>query len=161
MTPPSLGCPGLSAVVQPHPPLLVDVLRSRAHDGDGGGEMTETPSFRDLLVTRPERRFAYLDPPFAYNSPAINAYPKELTGYYHLGVMRRRLGWTSYADKVMLDFGCGVRFARTIHNLDVPIGLYVGVDVNQPVIEWFKANVSDPRFRFEHLNAPNTFYNAH
>ena len=122
--------------------------------------MTETPSFRDLLVTRPERPFAYLDPPFAYNSPAINAYPKELTGYYHLEVMRRRLGWASYAGKVMLDFGCGVRFTRTIHNLDLSIGLYIGVDVNRPVIDWFKANVSDPRFRFEHLNTPNTFYNA-
>lgn len=55
----------------------------------------------------------------------------------------------------LLDFGCGVRFARTIVNLEIDIDLYAGVDVNQQAVSWLKANVDDPRLRFEFLNMFN------
>lgn len=60
----------------------------------------------------------------------------------------------------MLDFGCGVRFSRTVVNLAVDIGLYCGVDINQQAIAWLKANVHDSRLRFEFLNMYNPLYNA-
>ena len=74
--------------------------------------------------------------------------------------MRRRLGWTSFEGKRLLDFGCGVRFSRTIVNLGVDIGQYCGVDVNEQAIGWLQANVHDPRLRFELLNMYNPLYNA-
>jgi SAM-dependent methyltransferase len=73
--------------------------------------------------------------------------------------MRRRLGWDSLNDKALLDFGCGVRFARTIHNLGLPLARYVGVDVNAEAIAWLQANLKDGRFTFAHLDARNAFYN--
>jgi SAM-dependent methyltransferase len=119
-------------------------------------------SFHSLLRTEPEEvtRFSYIDPPFNFNGPAITQYPPEVSGHYLLQSLRRRLGWTSFEGKRLLDFGCGVRFSRAIVNLSVDIGLYCGVDLNEPAIAWLKANVNDPRLRFEHLDMYNPLYNA-
>jgi SAM-dependent methyltransferase len=73
--------------------------------------------------------------------------------------MCRRLGWPSLAGKRLLDYGCGVRFTRTLINLGMDIGFYAGVDVNKEAITWLQANVTDKRFRFEPLGVKNQMYN--
>lgn len=98
-------------------------------------------------------------PPFNFNASTVAQSPPELSGNYLLQCLRRRLGWSSFADKTLLDFGCGVRFSQTIHNLNLDFGLYVGVDVNREAIEWLTENVNDTRFKYVHLDAKNTFYN--
>jgi SAM-dependent methyltransferase len=104
-------------------------------------------------------RFRYIDPPFQLNAPAMAQYPAEVTGFHLLKSLCRRLGWTSLAERRVLDFGCGVRFARTIYNLDLEIGLYAGVDVNADAIAWLRQNIDDPRFRFEPFDMRNELYN--
>jgi hypothetical protein len=120
-----------------------------------------TNLFLSLLRTEPEAvtQFSYIDPPFNFNHPDVAQYPAEVTGHYLMESLRRRLGWTSFQGKRLLDFGCGVRFARTIVNLGIDIGLYCGVDANAQAIGWLKANVHDPRLRFEHLDMYNPLYN--
>lgn len=100
----------------------------------------------------------YVQPPFFKNAPGLKDIPPEVSGGALLETLRRRLGWTSYAGKRVLDFGCGVRFARTIANLGLEFGKYVGVDVNRPAIEWLQANLTDPRFEFAHMDAHNPLY---
>ena len=55
-------------------------------------------------------------PPFNLNAPDISQFAPEVTGRTLLSDMCARLGWSSLAGKRLLDFGCGVRFARTIVN---------------------------------------------
>lgn len=116
--------------------------------------------YRDLLRPDPDPEFVFVDPPFTFNAPAIAKYPPEVSGARLLNSMARRLGWASLAGKRLLDFGCGVRLARTILNLGIEIGHYAGVDVKQDAIGWLKANVSDARFRFERIDLPNVMYNV-
>jgi hypothetical protein len=85
--------------------------------------------------------------------------PPELTGNHLIKFMVRRLGWQSLRGKKLLDYGCGVRFARTIANLDLDIDLYAGVDVNAPAIEWLSAHLRPPKFRFVHLDLYHPRYN--
>ena len=59
----------------------------------------------------------------------------------------------------MLDFGCGVRFARTIANLDLDLDCYAGIDVNAEAIRWLQEHLAEPKFRFAHLDAQNAMYN--
>ena len=63
--------------------------------------------------------------------------------------------------KRLLDFGCGVRFARTIVNLGLDIETYSGIDTNPEPIEWLRGNIKSPRFRFDHFDIPNAMYNPH
>jgi SAM-dependent methyltransferase len=104
-------------------------------------------------------RFDFIDPPFHFNHPEVSKYPPEVTGQHLLRSLSRRLGWTSFAGKKLLDFGCGVRFARTILNLGIDIDLYAGVDVNRESIAWLQSNVVDARFRFDYLNMRHRNYN--
>jgi len=108
-------------------------------------------------VTEPQ--FEYAEPPFHFNAPEVACYPPEVTGFHLLESMRRRLGWASLNEKSLLDFGCGVRFARTIHNLGLPLGRYVGIDVHAEAIAWLQDNLKDGRFKFAHVDARNTLYN--
>jgi hypothetical protein len=85
----------------------------------------------NLRATDNDSKFRYIDPPFCFNAAEVAAYPAEVTGNYLLECLRRRLDWQSFADKKLLDMGCGVRFARTIYNLNIPFGTYVGVDVKR------------------------------
>ena len=107
-----------------------------------------------------ERDFTYIDPPFNFNHPDVAKYPPEVTGLLLLNSFCRRVGWNSLSGRRLLDFGCGVRFARTIVNLAMDIDLYAGVDVNKEAISWLQSKISDPRFRFEHLDMFNPMYRA-
>lgn len=100
-----------------------------------------------------------ISPPFDFNHPNVSRFSPEVTGRLLINSMCKRLGWPSLAGKRLLDFGCGVRFARTIFNLEIEIGQYVGIDVNAAPIAWLKANVPDARFQFEHLDMRNPMYN--
>jgi SAM-dependent methyltransferase len=113
----------------------------------------------DLRATDSDSKFRYIDPPFCFNAAEVAAYPAEVTGNYLLECLRRRLDWPSFADKKLLDMGCGVRFARTIYNLNMPFGTYVGVDVKRKAIVWLNENLKDPRFLFKHFDARNAYYN--
>src|SRR6266849_7220979 len=75
-------------------------------------------------------------PPFDLNSSEISKFSPEVTGRLLLKSMCARLGWPSLAGKRLLDFGCGVRFSRTIFNLEMEIGLYYGIDTNAAPIAW-------------------------
>jgi hypothetical protein len=122
-------------------------------------EAMNHPGFNGLLRPDLGPVFNYVEPPFRYNAPGVRKYPPEISGGYLLNTLCRRLGWPSLAGKRLLDYGCGVRFTRTILNLGMEIGLYAGVDVNEPAISWLQANVTDPRFRFEALDVKNQMYN--
>jgi hypothetical protein len=103
--------------------------------------------------------FCFIDPPFQFNAPGVSRYPPEVTGYRLLTSMARRLGWSSLAQKRILDFGCGVRFTRTIVNLGLDVGCYTGVDVNLDSINWLRTYVVDSRLSFEHIHDQNSLYN--
>jgi hypothetical protein len=72
----------------------------------------------------------------------------EQSGVWLLERMRKHIGFEGYADKNLLDFGCGVRFSQAIINCDFPIGRYVGVDVYPAMIKFLQENVQDPRFAY-------------
>ena len=103
--------------------------------------------------------FPYFDPPFNFNSPGVSAFPAEVTGYYLIRSMCKRIGWPSVSNKRLLDFGCGIRFTKTIVNLDLDIANYTGVDVNAQLIDWLHKNLDDPRFKFIRLDMANKLYN--
>jgi SAM-dependent methyltransferase len=84
----------------------------------------------------------------------------EQSGIWLLERMRRQIGFESYADKKVLDFGCGVRFTQAILNTDLPFGRYFGVDVFRPMIEFLQNNVRDSRFGYYFLDAHHPIYNS-
>ncbi len=100
----------------------------------------------------------YVEPPFQVNHPKYWNIPPEVSGGVILESMRRRLGWPNYAGKRILDFGCGVRLARTIANLGLEIGQYVGIELQWPMVKWLRRNLPSPRFEFHHLKVANPFY---
>jgi len=112
-----------------------------------------------LVVKEDLRPFRPINPPFNFNAPGVAAYAPEVTGYYLLQAVLQRLGWTSFAGKHLVDFGCGVRFARTLQNLGIPVGFYTGIDINAEAISWLDSNLPRDRFAFHHLDVSNRFYN--
>lgn len=120
--------------------------------------MTNT-RFADLLRDNPDPEFGFVDPPFNFNAAGTAKYPPEVSGYFLLNSLCRRLGWPSLAGKRLLDYGCGVRFTRTLINLGMDIAAYAGIDVNKESIAWLNENVKDPRFRFELVDMQNPKYN--
>jgi SAM-dependent methyltransferase len=60
---------------------------------------------------------------------------------------------------LILDVGCGTRFAKVITERDIPVRGYVGVDVSAEIISFLNDNVTDPRMEFHHLDAHNERYN--
>lgn len=79
--------------------------------------------------------------------------PPEDSGLWLLDRMRQRLGISSYADKKLLDFGCGVRFAQAILNCNLPFDNY------DEMIDFLRKNVRDRRFSFHYLDAYHALYN--
>jgi SAM-dependent methyltransferase len=93
------------------------------------------------------------------NSPKVTALmPPEESGRWLLERMRQRIGFDTYADKKLLDFGCGVRFSQAIINTRFKIGGYVGVDNCRELIEFLRGNVQDRRFAYHFLDARHPLY---
>ena len=108
-------------------------------------DLADHSDFRALLRRDTRENFTYIDPPFNFNHRDIAKYPPEVTGLLLLNSFCRRVGWNSLSGRRLLDFGCGVRFARTIVNLAMDIDLYAGVDVNKEAISWLQSKITDPR----------------
>jgi hypothetical protein len=100
-----------------------------------------------------------INPPFNFNAANVSRFLPEVTGRIMLKSMCERLGWPALAGKHLLDLGCGVRFAQTIINLEIEIGLYVGVEMNRESTEWLQQNIADPRLRFHHFDMRHPLYN--
>ncbi len=83
----------------------------------------------------------------------------EQTGEKLLALVTKSLGLTDLSGVDVLDVGCGVRFAQTILNRDIPIKSYTGVDVHLPLIDFLRESVDDSRFAFAHWDVNNAMYN--
>ncbi len=105
-----------------------------------------------------ESDFTYLQSPFNFNAPDVAKYPPEISGNFLLRRMAKRLGWSGLDGRKIYDFGCGSRFAQTIANLGLDVEAYCGVDLNSAAIQWLKANLSAPKFRFAHIDARHALY---
>lgn len=93
------------------------------------------------------------------NSPRVLALGVERTGSAIIARGNELLGLPDLSGRDVLDVGCGVRFTQTIVNLDLPIGSYTGVDVDEPVISYLQTHVRDDRFAFRRWNVRNAMYN--
>jgi SAM-dependent methyltransferase len=80
---------------------------------------------------------------------------------FAVALLARTLGREDLAGIDLLDVGCGTKVVKILLDDSLPIGHYAGIDVAPEVIEWLRANVSDPRFEFHHLDAHNALYNPH
>ena len=99
---------------------------------------------------------------FNRNSSTVTSLmPPEQSGIWLLERMRQHIGFESYADKKLLDFGCGVRFSQAIINSNFAIARYCGVDNFRPMIEFLQNHVSDRRFEYAFLDAYHPLYNEH
>ncbi len=78
---------------------------------------------------------------------------------FAVDLLARTLGQEDLAEVELLDVGCGTKIVKTLLDEALPIGRYVGVDVDAALIAWLRANVADPRFEFHELNAHNERYN--
>jgi SAM-dependent methyltransferase len=97
---------------------------------------------------------------FNRNSGNVTALmPPEQSGLWLLERMRERIGFDTYADRKLLDFGCGVRFSQAIINTGFDIDRYVGVDNFREMIEFLRDNVHDRRFAYHFLDAYHPLYN--
>lgn len=114
-----------------------------------------TPEIKDAPHEEP---LTIVEPPFNFNAPGVSKYAPEITGNVLLNSLCTRLGWRDLSDKRLLDFGCGVRLARTIVNLEIKIRLYVGVDVNDAAIDWLRTNIEKPNLKFYHFDVANALY---
>lgn len=76
-----------------------------------------------------------------------------------LGVLAREMDRADLAGVSVLDVGCGVKFSQALINGDLPIGSYTGIDVYEPVIAHLSSEVTDPRFRYAHVDFFNARYN--
>lgn len=66
-------------------------------------------------------------------------------------------------DCAVLEVGCGTgRIARALTGYINKLGMYRGVDISRPEIEWCQTNVTPhfPNFVFEHFDVANGTYNA-
>ena len=73
--------------------------------------------------------------------------------------LRRHAGLDDLANSEILDVGCGVKLTQAFLEFDLPVGAYVGVDVYEPMINFLRDNVHDPRFEYHHVNLHNARYN--
>ncbi len=111
----------------------------------------------------PSRRAAptlTVPPRFNRNSARVTALmPPEQSGRWLLERMQQHVGFRTYANTRLLDFGCGVRFTQAIINTRLPIGRYVGVDIDREMIDFLRASVVDRRFEYHFLDAHHALYN--
>jgi SAM-dependent methyltransferase len=76
-----------------------------------------------------------------------------------LQLVARTAGVENLAEVSMLDVGCGTKFTKAVVDGGVPMGRYVGIDVDRSVVDFLVANVRDPRFEFHHMDVHNELYN--
>ena len=95
------------------------------------------------------------------NAPGAAVLGYEHTGQTLIELAMRRVGLTTLRDTDILDVGCGVRFAMTILNRDIPIKSYTGIEVHRPIVDFLNDEVAahDHRFRFAHWNVHHRNYN--
>jgi SAM-dependent methyltransferase len=62
-------------------------------------------------------------------------------------------------DIEVLDVGCGFAFTVALINRSLPVRRYVGIDVNEEMVEFLRGSVDDPRFEYYRLDAHNDMYN--
>jgi len=67
------------------------------------------------------------------------------SGLFAVDLLGRTVGRDDLTGVDVLDVGCGTKIVKTLLDNDRAVGRYVGIDVAAPVIEWLRANVSDPR----------------
>ena len=70
-----------------------------------------------------------------------------------------RIGIATLAGLDVLDLGCGVRFSQSIINRNVAIGTYTGLETEKEIVDYLRANVTDPRLCYHHVNTLNAYYN--
>ncbi|HEY1475224.1 MAG TPA: class I SAM-dependent methyltransferase [Pseudolabrys sp.] len=46
-----------------------------------------------------------------------------------------------------------------VANLGLDFNCYVGIDVNAEAVRWLQEHLSEPKFRFAHIDAQNLLYN--
>jgi SAM-dependent methyltransferase len=81
------------------------------------------------------------------------------SGLFQVDLLCRTIGREDLSEVDVLDVGCGTLLVKTLQERSLPIGHYTGVDADPAVIDWLRANVSDPRFEFHHIDAYNAVYN--
>ena len=59
----------------------------------------------------------------------------------------------------MLDVGCGHKFTAAIVNHGLPIGRYVGIDIDRELVEFLQREVDDPRLEYHLMDTHNEMYN--
>jgi SAM-dependent methyltransferase len=74
------------------------------------------------------------------------------------GLLRDHCGLGS--SSFVLDIGCGCGRVATPIAAYLKDGVYHGVDIVKPMVDWCKANISTraARFHFHHADLSNTFY---
>src|SRR5262245_5543676 len=109
---------------------------------------------------RKHRPKLVVPPEFNRNSSTVTALmTPEQSGCWLLERMRQQIGVTGYADKKILDFGCGVRFSQALINTNFSVGQYVGVDVYRPMIDFLQNSVRDDRFSYIFVDSYHAMYN--
>jgi SAM-dependent methyltransferase len=95
------------------------------------------------------------------NSPKVKKAGYENSAEKIFALVQQRLGWDSFADKDILDVGCGSRFTLAIINRQIPVQSYTGIEINQQIVDFFQQEVAaeDPRFHYAHWNVHNDMYN--
>jgi len=95
------------------------------------------------------------------NAADVAAAGYEHTGETLINLAIRSVGLENLTNTDILDVGCGVRFAMTIINRQIPIKSYTGIEVHRPIIDFLQEHVAayDIRFRFAHWNVHNQMYN--
>lgn len=69
-------------------------------------------------------------------------------------------GYHPLKDARMLDWGCGCKFAQAIHEYGIAIRQYVGVDIDEAMIDYLRTSNREPaRLSFHARNFRNEMYN--
>lgn len=95
------------------------------------------------------------------NSPKVKKAGYENSAEKIFALVQQRLDWSSFADKDILDVGCGSRFTLAIINRQIPVQSYTGIEINKQIVDFFKQEVEpeDGRFHYAHWNVHNDMYN--
>ncbi|MAT33615.1 MAG: hypothetical protein CMK06_00480 [Ponticaulis sp.] len=88
-----------------------------------------------------------------------NLGPDHVSGGLLIEYMLSRVGLSDLSETVLLDVGCGIRFANTISELGLAVRKYIGIEIDAETIEYLRENFSPPEFEFHQANQKNAFYN--